>query len=325
MSNWTVRYEDVLAARDRIAPYLRPTPLLQHPLLDEAIGHGVRVFVKHENHQPTSAFKVRNALAAMTLLSEEQRERGVVAATRGNHGQALAWAGRRLLVPVTVVVPYGNNPEKNAATRALGAELVEHGRDYDEAAELADQLQRERDLVLIHSTNDRGVLAGAGTITLEIFEQRPDIEALVVAVGGGSQAVGATLVAAEQEVRVPVFAVQAEAASAAHDSWHARRPLQTASADTLADGLATRRTYQATFPALLERLAAFVTVSEAEIADSIRLLLRSTHNLAEGAGATGVAGLRTLAAELAGKRVAVILSGSNIDQSTLRSVLNGEL
>jgi threonine dehydratase len=283
------------------------------------------VFVKHENHQPTSAFKVRNALAAMTLLSGEQRNRGVVAATRGNHGQALAWAGQRLAVPVTVIVPFGNNPEKNAAMRAFGAELIEHGRDYDEAAELANRLQGERDLVLVHSTNNRGVLAGAGTITLEIFEQRPDIEALVVAVGGGSQAVGAMLVAAEQEARVPVYAVQPKAASAAHDSWHAGRPLQTASADTIADGLATRQTYEATFLPLLEGLTAFVTVSEAEIADSIRLLLRSTHNLAEGAGATGVAGLRKLAAELAGKRVAVILSGANIDQSTLRSVLNGEL
>ncbi|HKA88740.1 MAG TPA: threonine/serine dehydratase [Haliangiales bacterium] len=316
---------DVLEAQRRIRPYLAPTPLRHHPLLDEAVGHGVRTFVKHENHQPTCAFKVRNGLAVVTTLSDEARRRGVVAATRGNHGQGAAYAGRLLGVPVTICVPRGNNPEKNDAMRALGATLVEEGRDYDEAVAVADRLVAERGLVMVHSTNDARVIAGAGTITLEILAEAPDLDALVIAVGGGSQAVGAIVVARALRPGLPIYGVQAARASAIHDSWHAGRALPAASADTFADGLATRGVYEATFPALREGLAGFLLCSEAELADAIRLALRATHNLVEGAGAAGLAGLRKLAPALAGKRVGIVFSGGNIDAATLRRVVNGEL
>jgi len=226
---------------------------------------------------------------------------------------------------VTVCVPRGNSPAKNAPLRDLGAELIEEGRDYDEAAAAADRLVRERGLTLIHSTNNPAVLAGAGTMALEMLEQDPGLEAVVAAVGGGSQAVGALTVARALRPSLRVYGVQAERASALHDSWHARRPLEKVSADTFADGLATRRTYDLTFPTLLEGLAGFVTASEAEIAAALRLLHRTTGQTAEGAGAAGLAGLLKLRDVLAGRRVGIILSGGNIDESMLRRVLAGEI
>jgi threonine dehydratase len=321
---WPLSFEDVARARDRIRPHLAITALFSYPLLDQAVGHGVRVLVKHENHQPIGAFKVRNALSAMTLLDERER-RGVVAASRGNHGMGVAWAGRRLGVPVTICVPRGNNPDKNAGIHALGAELVEEGRDYDESLAVAEKLARDRGIQMMHSTNDARIIAGAGTITLEILEQEPAVDALLVAVGGGSQAVGAITVARALKPDMPVIGVQAEGAAAIHDGWHAKAPCSRAAASTFADGMATRECYEMTFAPLCEGLHDFITVSDAEIADAIRLLLATTHNLAEGAGAAGVAGLRRVAPRFANKTVAVVLSGGNIDHATLMRVLHGEL
>ena len=318
---WPIEFHDVLEARERIRPYLPPTPLRKYAPLDRAVGNGIRVWVKHENHNPTNSFKARNAMSALAALPAEARERGIIGATRGNWGQGLAWAGGLLGVSVTVCVPVGNNPEKNAAMVGFGAELVEEGRDYDESVEVAERLVRERGLTMVHSTNDPLVIAGAATLTLEIFEARPQIEAIVVAVGGGSQSVGALTVVREIAPHVRVFGVQAERAAAIHDSWHAGRVVTRDSADTFADGLATRQPYELTFPALREGLSGFVTASESEIAEAVRLLLSTTHNLAEGAGAAGLAGLRRLSEELAGREVAVILSGGNIDAETLGKVV----
>jgi threonine dehydratase len=325
MSAWPIAFEDVLAARERIRPHLPPTPLRSHPALDEAVGGGIRVQVKHENFQPTGAFKVRNGLSALTALEAEERRHGVVAATRGNHGLGLAWAGRRLGAPVTVCVPLGNSPGKNAAVRALGARLVEAGRDYDESVAAAERLVREEGLHLVHSTNDATVVAGAGTLTLEMLEDEPGIEALVFSVGGGSQAVGGLTVSRALKPGLPVYAVQAEGASAIHDAWHLGRPVSKPSADTFADGLATRNTYPFTFDALREGLAGFVTVTDSEIADAVRLVLSSTHTLVEGAGAAGLAGLLKLREALQGRTVGIVLSGANIDRETLLRVLGGDL
>ncbi len=316
-----ITWDDVLAARARIAPYLSPTPLRHYPTLDAELG--ARVLVKHENHLPTNAFKARNAMSFMTALPPAQRTRGVVAATRGNHGAGLAWAGGLLGIPVVICVPHGNNPEKNAAMRGFGAELVESGRDYDEAVEVAKRLVIERRLVLAHSTNDPHVIAGAATLSAEICEQADALDAIVVAVGGGSQAMGAILATQTLRPHVKVYGVQATGAAAAHDSWHARERLTVPSADTFADGLATRATYDLTWPTLQSGLADFVAVSDDEIAAAIRMLIRTTHNLAEGAGAAGLAGLVAMRERFAGKTVAVIVSGSNIDAATLRTVLAG--
>jgi threonine dehydratase len=322
---WPITMDDVLAARERIRGRLPPTPLRRYAPLDEEVGYGIRVYVKHENHQPTQAFKARNALSALTALSDEEKKRGVVGATRGNHGQGLAWAGQLLGIPVVLCVPRGNNPEKNEAMRGFGAELIEEGDDYDSAVQVAEALVRERGLTLIHSTNNRQVIAGAATIALEMLEQEPELDALVLSVGGGSQAVGALTVARALRPALAIFGVQAKKAAAIHDSWHQGKPVAGYSANTFADGLATRNVYELTFPALREGLAGFVKVGEAAIADAVRLLLRTTHNLVEGAGATGLAGLLALRETMVGKSVGICITGSNIDRETLRRVVSGEI
>jgi threonine dehydratase len=320
-----VTLDDIVAARDRIRPFVPVSPLRAYPVLDAEIGHGIRVLVKHENFNPTNSFKVRNAFSLVTALGDEERRRGVVAATRGNHGLGIAYAGKTFGVPVTICVPVGNNPEKNAAVRALGARLIENGRDYDESVLVADAIVRDEGACLAHSTNDARIIAGAGTMSLEIAEQEPQLDALVIAVGGGSQAVGAMTVMRALKPNVQVYAVQAAGASASHDGWHAREPRTVPVANTFADGLATRSTYAMTFPALCEGLTDFITVRDAEIAEAVRLLMRTTHSLVEGAGAAGLAGLLALRERLAGQRVGVVASGGNIDEATLRRVIDREI
>lgn len=312
-----ISIDDARAARARISPFLNTTPLREYSELNAAVGAGIRVLVKHENHQPTNAFKVRNGLAAMTALDADERMRGVVCGTRGNHGLGVAYAGRELSVPVTVVVPHGNNPEKNAAMRGLGARIIECGDHYDEAVVESERLHREEDLTLIHSTNNRDVIAGAATITLEVLEQAQDLDAMVIAIGGGSQAVGALTVLESMRPGVAVFAVQAAGAPAAYESWKAKKPVEPITPHTIADGVATGSSYDLTFPALLDGLAGFVIASEEEILDATRTMIRCTHNLSEPAGAVGLAGLRKLRTVLSGKTVCVILSGGNADAATL--------
>jgi threonine dehydratase len=319
-----ITIDDVRAARERLAPFLTPTPLRSYPTLDAALP-GVTLLVKHENVQPTGSFKVRNGLATVTALTAAQRAAGVVGATTGNHGLGLAYAGRQLGVPVTICVPRGTSPEKNAALRDWGARVVEEGADYDEAVGVSQRLVEEQGLTLAHSTNNPNVLAGAGTMSLEILEQAPELDVLLIAVGGGSQAVGAITVARVLRPGLRVIGVQAAGASAQYDSWHAKEPRRTAKAATFAEGVATRSTYDLTFPVLLEGLADFVTVTDAEIADAVRLILSSTHHLVEGAGAMGVAAARKLAGLLQGRRVGVIFCGGNLDSAVLRRILNGEL
>ena len=325
LSPWPVTMDAVLAARVRIERYILPTPLRRYRPLDEHVGAGVQIVVKHENHQPTNSFKIRNGLSFMTSLGREQLARGVVAASTGNHGQGIAYAGSLLGAGVTICVPAGNNPEKNAAMRSYGARVVEEGRDYDEAVEVMLRIAREEGRTIAHSTNDPAVVAGAATMTLEILDVEPHLDALVLAVGGGSQAVGALTVARAVRPSLEVYGVQAAGASAIHDSWHAREPRTTTRADTFAEGVATRSTYELTFPALLEGLAGFVTVTDAEIAASMRTILAVTHNLVEGAGAMGLAALPMLRDRLAGKRVGIVFCGGNIDTATLTRVLNGEV
>jgi threonine dehydratase len=322
---WPITLDDVRRAAERIRPHLSPTALRDYAPLDAVVGGDLRVLVKHENHQPTNAFKVRNAVSALAALDEDQRRRGVIAATRGNHGAGLAWAARRFGVPCVVVVPHGNNREKNAAIRGFGAELIEAGDDYDQSTVAAAEVCRARGLHTVHSTNDRDVLAGAATLSLEVVEEAPDVDAMVIAVGGGSQAVGALTVARALRPALRVYAVQASGAAAMHDAVKSGQPRTYERADTFADGVATRVPYELTYPPLREGLAGFVTVSDGEIAAAMRTLLSTTHQLVEGAGAAGLAGLGKLRNELAGKRVAIVLSGGNVDLPTLRQVVTEAL
>ncbi len=324
-TDWPITFDDVEAARDRIARFLSPTPFRRYPALSHHVGHGIDVAVKHENHQPTNSFKIRNGLSFMTSLGPDERRRGVVAASTGNHGQGIAFGGQAIGTSVTICVPAGNNPGKNAAMRALGATVVEEGRDYDEAVGVMQRIAANEGRTIAHSTNDPRVVAGAGTMTLEILSQDPEIDALVIAVGGGSQAVGAMTVARRLAPALEVYGVQAAGASAIHDSWHARTRITTPRSDTFAEGVATRTTYDVTFPALQEGLAGFVTVTDAEIAEALRTIVSETHNLVEGAGAMGFAALPKLAGRLAGKRVGIIFCGGNMDVAMLQRILNREM
>ena len=318
-----ITFDDVLAAEARLRPHLAPTPLRQYPLLDALVGHGVRVSVKHENHHPTQSFKIRNGLNAILGREAGVRARGVIGASTGNHGLGVAFAGRLTGTPVTICVPLGNNPEKNAAIRALGAELVEVGATYDETVRACGRIREERGLALVHSTNDPLVIAGAATMTLEILQQEPDLDALVIALGGGSQSVGALTVAAARKPSLRVYAVGASGAPAQHESWVRGELLTNQPVDTFAEGIATGSAYEMTFGPLRRGLAGFTTVSDDEMYAAIRDLIRITHNLPEGAGAAGLAGLRRLAPELAGQRVAIVMCGGNLSSAALARAIGG--
>ena len=324
-SAWPISYRDVLDARERLAPFLTPTAMRHYPLLDAHVGGGTSLVIKHENHQPTCSFKVRNGLSVVTGMSAAERAKGLVAASTGNHGQGVAYAAHLLGVSATICVPVGNNPEKCAAMRSWGATVVEAGETYDDSVGAMLRIAREEGRMVAHSTNDPRVLAGAATMSLEMIEQSGGLDAIVIAVGGGSQSVGALTVARELAPGLPVYGVQTAGAPAIHDSWHAKATLRTERADTFAEGVATRQPYGLTFETLREGLAGFVTVTDAEVADAIRTILKLTHNLVEGAGALGVAGAIKLRDQLKAKRVGVIFSGANLDTAVLRRILAGEL
>jgi len=266
-------------------------------------------------------FKVRNGLSAITALSEAARAQGVIGASTGNHGQGMAYAAQLLGIPCTIVVPEGNNPEKNAAIRALGAELVEFGATYDASARHCAELAEARGMTLVHGVNDPRVIAGAATMTLEILEQQPDLDALFIALGGGSQSVGAIVVARQLRPSLKVVAVQSEGASAQYQSWKRGTMLRDQPVGTFAEGIATGQAYEGTFAALQSGLADFLLVSEQQLADALVDLIRTTHNLPEGAASGGLAGLRTVAAQYAGQKVGIVMCGGNISVAALAKVL----
>lgn len=319
-----VTLDDVRAAAARIAPHLdvSPSPARRYPALDRLVGHDIRVVVKHEHLLPTGAFKVRNGLSAVTALPPELRARGIIGASTGNHGLGLAYAGARLGCPVTICVPEGNNPAKNAAIRDLGATLHEEGADYEGAIAAAQRLSAASGARIVHGVNDRDVIAGAGTLTLELLAQEPALDALIIAIGGGSQAVGALAVAHGLGHRLAVYGVQSTGAPTQHAAWHARERLApTVPVTTFAEGIATRATYDVTWPALRDGLADFVLVDDAAITEGMRTLIDVTRQLPEGAAGAGVAGLRALAPQLAGQTVGIVLCGGNIGVEGLRRVL----
>jgi threonine dehydratase len=310
---------DVYAARKRIAPVLRPTPLLRHPLLADALG--CDVWVKHENHNPTGAFKVRGGLNLVGSMSESERRRGVLTASTGNHGQSIAFACQREQVRCAVYVPRGNNPEKNAAMRAFGADVVEHGRDFDEAREEVERVAAVEGRCYVHSANEPLLVAGVATYALEIFEELPHADVVFVPVGGGSGAAGLTLVRDALGLRAKIIGVQAERADAFTRSWRGPERVVGTSAETFAEGMATRVTFDLTFNILKRGLEDIVTLTEDELADGVRLALAATHNLAEGAGAAPLAAARKLDATLRGKVVVCVMSGGNMDSTVLRHII----
>jgi threonine dehydratase len=309
---------DVYEARRRISPHLRPTPLYSYPGVDELVG--TTVHVKHENHQPIGAFKVRGGINLVSQLEGDERA-GVLTASTGNHGQSIAYAARLFGVPAAVCVPEGANPVKVASMRGLGAEVIFHGRDFDDAREHCEQLARERGWRYVHSANEPLLIAGVATETLEILEERPATEVVIVPLGGGSGASGACIVAKAINPDIEVIAVQSEQAPAAFRSWEAGR-LVGEKTTTMAEGLATRTAFELPQRILHEHLDDFLLVSDEELLDAQAALIRTTRNLVEAAGAASLAAALRLRDRLAGKQVVLILSGGNASPQQIVDALS---
>jgi threonine dehydratase len=310
--------DDVHAARRRIAPHLQPTPLYPYGALSELVG--TEIFVKHENHLPIGAFKVRGGVNLVSQLSDDERQRGVITASTGNHGQSIAFAGGRFGVRAIVCVPEEANPVKLAAMEQLGAELVVHGRDFDDAREHCETLAREHGYRYIHSGNEPHLIAGVGTATLELLETQSDVDVVIVPVGGGSGAAGACVAGKAIRPELEVIGVQSSAAPAAYRSWQARQLLEDRM-ETRAEGLATRVAFELPQRILWERLDDFVLVDEDELDRAVVLMIERTRNLVEPAGAAPLAAALQLRDRLAGKKVALVLSGGNISPGQLRKLL----
>jgi threonine dehydratase len=316
---WTIpTLDDILAARERIAPHLAPTPLYPYPALADLVG--ADVWVKHENHLPTGAFKVRGGLNLVSQLEQDDRERGVIAVSTGNHAQSIAYAARLHRVAATICMPSGANPVKVAATRALGADVLFHGRDFDEAREHCERLAGERGLRYVHSGNEPLLIAGVATATLEILEELPGVDTIVVPVGGGSGAAGACLAARAVRPSVEIVAVQSAAAPAAYRSWQARRVLEDRM-ETFAEGLATRVGFELPQRILRELLDEFVLVDDDELRRATVQMIEGTRNLVEAAGAAPLAAALRLRPRLAGTQVALMCSGGNVSLPQLRELL----
>jgi len=311
-------FADVLDARTRIAPHLLRTPLREYPPLGRLVD--ATVFVKHENHLPTGAFKVRGGINFVSQLSEDERRRGVVASSTGNHGQSIALGARLFGVKATICVPENANPVKVAAMRDLGAEVVSSGVDFDEARELAEQLSIEHGFRYVHSGNEPLLIAGVATATLELLEDEPHIDTIIVPVGGGSGAAGAAIVAKTLNPSIRVIGVQSDAAPAAFRSWRERALLED-EMKTFAEGLATRVAFELPQRIMWELLDDFVLVGDDAIRAAQRAMIESTRNLIEAAGASPLAAALQLRDELAGRHVALIASGGNASPDQLRELL----
>jgi len=314
--------DELAAATATVRSYVPPTPAYAWPLLAERVG--ATVVVKHENHTPTGSFKARGGLVYVDALCRADRNlKGLVTATRGNHGQSVALAAARNGVPVVIVVPEGNSREKNAAMEAFGGELVTGGKDFDESRAVAAQIQNERGYHFVPSFH-RDLVKGVATYALELFKSFADLDVVYVPIGMGSGICGMITVRDLLGLKTEIVGVVAENAPAFALSFAAGQPVPTNSARTFADGVACRDPQADAFAIIKTGAARVVTVSEDEIAEAIRIYYTTTHNLAEGAGAAPLAALLKEKARYAGKRAGLILTGGNIDMPLLAQVLRGE-
>jgi threonine dehydratase len=321
--NWKIpTLADVFDASRVISSYLNRTPLHHYPALSEMLG--CEAYVKHENHQPVGAFKVRGGLYLTSRLREAEKRAGVISASTGNHGQSIAYAGKAFGVEAHIVVPLGSNPDKVAAIERMGADVIFYGKDFDEARIHCEELSRARGYRYIHSANEPDLIAGVGTLGLEIMQDLPDVDVIIVPVGGGSEICGVSIAAHGVRPEVEVIGVQSEQAPAAWQSWKEGRPLEIDRMETFAEGLATRVGFELTQSIMRDHLADFILVPDTELRRALRVILETTHNLAEPAGAASVAAAFRLRERFAGKKVALSMSGGNITLEQLKSILDEE-
>ena len=311
-------FQDVLHARRQIHPYLKRTPTYSYPTINALIG--TTLFIKHENYQPVGAFKVRGGINLVSQLSLEEREKGVIAASTGNHGQSVAYAARLFGVKAIIVVPENANPGKVAAMQGMGAEVVFHGANYDQSKLHCETVAREHGYRYIHSGNEPLLIAGVATEALEMLEDEPGLEVIIVPIGGGSGAAGVSIVAHAVNPHIQVIGVQSEASPAAYESWRQRR-LVEAPNRTFAEGLATGVAFELPQKIMLELLYDFMLVSEEEIMRSMIWMIERAHTLAEAAGAASLAAAYRMRDTLKGKKVGLICSGGNTSLEHLRLAL----
>ena len=311
-------FQDVLQAQRRIRPYLARTPLHRYPAMDALIG--TEVYIKHENYQPVGAFKVRGGINLVSQLSPDERERGVISASTGNHGQSVSYAARLFGVKARIIVPEGANPGKIAAMQGMGAEVITHGPTFDEARLYCEELAREHGYRYIHPGNEPLLIAGVATASLEMLEDEPGLDVVIVPIGGGSGAAGACIVTDTISSTTRVIGVQSEQSSAAYESWRQHR-LVAAANRTFAEGLATGTAFEIPQTILWERLEDFILVSDEEIQQAMVWMIERAHTLAEAAGAATLAAAYRLREELRGKKVGIVCSGGNTSLEHLRRAL----
>ena len=311
---------DVYKAKRTIHPYVVRTPLHHYLSLSHMLG--CEVYIKHENHQPIGAFKIRNGVNFYVTRADEIRGSGVLTVSTGNHGQSAAYGGKITGVSTCVYMPQDANPGKVESIRAMGAEVVFHGVDFDEAKAYCIQQAEEKGSYYLSPGNEPLIIAGAATETLEIIEDLPDVDTILVPVGGGGGVSGACIVAKAIDPRIEVIGVQSEAAPAYYQSWKEKRFLPSDRMETFAEGLASRAPFELPLSIMIDLLDDFVLVSDDDLRDAIFLLLQKTRNLAEGAGAASTAAAVKLKDRLQGRKVALVLSGGNTSMANLKRVLD---
>ena len=313
---------EVFEARKVIRQYLKSTPAIESPVLSERMG--CQVVVKCENLQPIGAFKIRGGIYLLSTLSNSERAAGVVAASTGNHGQSIAYAAQLFGVHATIFVPNGANPLKVAAMKRLGADVRFACKEFNDCHDEAGRWAEAEGKYFIHSANVPQLISGVGTLTLELMEEHPDLDAIFVAIGGGSGACGACIAGKGISGRVKVYGVQAEGAPVVYESWQERTLKKIGPAKTFAEGIATSEAFSLPAKILWDQVDDIVLVSDSDLRRSIVTLLETTRMVAEGAGAAALAGLHQRRDELQGKKVAVVLSGGNLTLETLQQVLAEE-
>jgi len=312
-------FKDVLDAKKVVSKYLIRTPLLYSKQLSRILG--CDAYVKCENVQITGAFKVRGGVNLVSKLSEEEKRKGVIAVSTGNHGLSVAYAASLFDVDATIVMPEGANPFKVQAIKDLGAKVVFHGKDYDEAKEWTEKEAVKEGYRYIHSGNEPYLIAGVGTLYLEILEDLPDIDVIIVPVGGGSGASAACIVAKTVNPEIKVIGVQSSGAPAVYLSWKNRKIVKMEEVKTFAEGLATRAPFELTLDIMWKYLDDMILVKDEEIAKAIILLLQTIHQVAEGAGAAATAAALKIKEQIKGKKVALVLSGGNISFDKLKGLI----
>ncbi len=315
-------FQDVLRARTVVQRYLPPTPLISRPAIDERLGF--TAYFKCENMQPIGAFKIRGGLYLMSRLSDDERARGVVTASTGNHGQSIAYAAREFGAKAVIYAPEGANPGKVAAMKRLGAEVVLEGRDFDESRLAAEEHAISENMRFIHSANEPDLISGVGTYALELIEAMPDLDTVIVPIGAGSGVCGTLTVVKAVNPAIRVIGVQTTHLDVVYRSWKEKRLVTLDSGSTFADGLATRVAFELPMRIINEQIDDIVLVSDDDLCEAIVLLLEDAHLVAEGAGAATTAAAMKLRAQLTRQKVALIVSGGNITLDTLRwAIANG--